>query len=93
MVEPISGGWGLVSLCMVCFKSASADETHEKQQQRYQHECQGCGEPMLTPIYGPFSWQVCSKRCYQRLYRKRRREGRHGSTVSWKWAGAGRGAI
>jgi hypothetical protein len=65
-------GWALASLCMDCFKCASTDETHEKWQARYERDCDGCGEPMLTPIYKPFNWQVCSKRCYQRARRKRK---------------------
>jgi hypothetical protein len=81
-----SRGWALVSLCMDCFKRASAEETHEKRQGRHQRKCAGCGEPMLTPIYRPFHNFVCSTRCYQRVYRKRRHEG-HGSTVPWKAKG------
>jgi|SRR6516165_395213 hypothetical protein len=77
-------GWSLVSVCMDCFKCTSDDdETHEKRQQRYQRQCRGCGEPMLTPLSGVFAYQVCSRRCYQRAYRKRRRES-GGSTVPWK---------
>ena len=37
---------------------------------------------MLTPIYRPYSKQICSYRCYQRDYRKRRRG--HNSVVAWK---------
>jgi hypothetical protein len=65
------GGWALASICMPCFKCASSDET--SRQKRYERECSGCGEPMLTPVYGRFSRQVCSIRCYQRARRKHRR--------------------
>lgn len=73
-------GWALASVCMDCFKCASDEETSN--QKRYQCECRGCGEPMLTPRYRPFHFLVCSNRCYQRDYRKRRRNT--GSVISWK---------
>jgi hypothetical protein len=79
-----SVGWELVSLCMDCFKCASAEETHEKWQRRYERECRGCNEPMLTPIHKPFHEQVCSRRCYQRVYRKRRHDNGGGSAIDWK---------
>jgi hypothetical protein len=34
------------SVCMPCFKKADFDVT--SRQQRYERECQGCGEPILT---------------------------------------------
>jgi predicted nucleic acid-binding Zn ribbon protein len=61
----------LGSLCMPCFKEAHVSET--SRQQRYERECNGCGEPIMTPLEGVFGWQVCSKRCYQRALRKRHR--------------------
>jgi hypothetical protein len=73
-------GWGLASVCIECFKVASTDETST--QERVQRDCCGCGEPMLTPLYGPYDKLVCSNRCYQRDYRRRRR-GRD-SVVDWK---------
>ena len=73
-------GWGLASVCMVCFKGASKDETGP--QERHQRDCRGCGAPMLTPLHGPYAKKICSTRCYQRDYRKRRR-GRD-SVVAWK---------
>jgi hypothetical protein len=78
-----SVGWAVVSLCMDCFKQASPEETHENQQPRYQRECRGCGEPMLTPLYGRFRWQVCSPRCYQRANRVRKRESRRCICKKW----------
>lgn len=62
------GDWGLVSVCMDCFKKASKSETSH--QERYRRECRGCGEPLLIPAY----WcDVCSSRCYQRQHRKYKR--------------------
>ena len=84
-----SGGWGLVSICFECFKrggGASSDSGLDLS--REQRECAGCGEPISIPIgffrgsWRWFRWCVCSNRCYQRAYRKRRR--RHGSTIDWK---------
>ena len=37
---------------------------------------------MLIPSHSRFERGVCSRRCYQRLYRKHRR--RYGSTIDWK---------
>jgi len=73
-----------VSVCMDCFKQADDDVTSK--QTRYERKCQGCDAPILTPTDGVFAYGVCSKRCYQRAYRKRRRKG-GGSTVSWKGSG------
>jgi hypothetical protein len=79
-VENIGIGWTLASVCMACFKVASDDEIGP--QKRFQRDCRGCGAPMLTPLHGPYAKEVCSPRCYQRDYRKRRR-GRN-SVVAWK---------
>jgi hypothetical protein len=70
-------GWGLASVCGECFKVASPNEIGPRE--RYSRECRGCGSPMLTV----FTSEVCSNRCYQRDYRRRRRAGL-GSTVDWK---------
>src|SRR5262245_33446795 len=45
-------------------------------------ECPGCGEPIFVSPDLRWSLKFCSLRCYQRVYRKRRRES--GSTVAWK---------
>jgi hypothetical protein len=79
------GGWGLASVCMDCFKCAAVGETEgdTTELQRHQHKCEGCGEPMLTVLDARAGqWRVCSPRCYQRVYRKRR-HGRD-SVVDWK---------
>ena len=73
-------GWEVVSVCMDCFKHTSADECTLAD--RYRRACQGCGAPMLTPVVGRFRWEVCSRRCYLRIYRKQKRL--HGSTIAWK---------
>jgi len=76
-----SGGWGLASVCMDCFKCAAVEEATKLQ--RHQHKCEGCFEPMLTVLNAcAGQWRVCSPRCYQRVYRKRR-HGRD-SVVAWK---------
>jgi hypothetical protein len=73
--------WCLASVCMDCFKQAS-DEAATRLE-RVQRPCEGCGEPMLTVVSArAYSWNVCSNRCYQRVYRKKRRG--IGSTVPWK---------
>ena len=69
-------GWELVSVCMDCFKDAS--DEYASPYPRYERDCYGCGEPMLPPIVRRFGRQVCSSRCYQRAYRKRRRN-------RWLW--------
>jgi hypothetical protein len=54
---------------------------------RREMKCPGCGEPIFTaPDFRSMRLHVCSARCYQRVYRKRRREG-GGSSVPWKGAG------
>lgn len=79
-------GWGLASVCMDCFKCASETETSKLD--RCQRACRGCGEPMLTVVNARKGrWDVCSNRCYQRDYRKRRRG--YLSVVQWK-TGPGR---
>jgi hypothetical protein len=60
--------------------------------ERVARDCAGCGEPISIPIpdkgyrfRGTFRWFnhcVCSMRCYQRVYRKRKRET--GSSIDWK---------
>jgi hypothetical protein len=75
-----------------------SSDDHGLQAERAERKCQGCGEPISLPIPGEgrrfigtwrwFSWGVCSMRCYQRAYRKRRRDG-GGSTIDWKWNGDG----
>ena len=60
--------------------------------ERVDRDCPGCGEPINTPspyssytgAWRIFRWQVCSDRCYQRAYRKRRRRYGNGSSISWK---------
>jgi hypothetical protein len=50
---------------------------------RRETKCPGCGEPIFTaPDFRSMRLSVCSARCYQRVYRKRRRD--HGSTIDWK---------
>lgn len=91
----ISYGWGLASVCMDCFKAVDDEFAAINIEERDGHtdqitrlnravcECKGCGEPILTAINAPsITWETCSRRCYQRVYRKRRR-GR-GSVVDWK---------
>jgi hypothetical protein len=87
--------WGLVSICFECFKrgeGASKDSGLELE--RKNGQCQGCGEPISIPRHqyrGTWRWfshGVCSMRCYQRAYRKRRRLG-GGSAIDWKWKGDG----
>jgi hypothetical protein len=69
------------SLCMDCFKRA--DEAYTTKLDRNSRQCKGCGEPMLTVTNArQGQWFVCSNRCYQRVYRKRR-HGRS-SVVQWK---------
>jgi predicted nucleic acid-binding Zn ribbon protein len=66
--------WGadLVSVCVTCFKE-EADFDVTSRQPRYERQCNGCGEPIMTPTYGVLGWQICSRRCYQRTLRKRHR--------------------
>jgi predicted nucleic acid-binding Zn ribbon protein len=53
---------------------------------RRETTCPGCGEPIfVSPNLRSMTLRFCSMRCYQRTYRKRRRET--GSAVEWKWAG------
>jgi hypothetical protein len=82
-----TAGWALVSICMECFKSddwcKSCDPSRGPRQAM---ECPGCAEPIfVSPDLRP-SLKLCSLRCYQRQYRKRRRSN-GGSTIDWKWAG------
>lgn len=84
-----SGGWGLASICFECFKCDGASEDSGLDLERTTRECQGCGEPVSIPFRRYrgagrwFQWGVCSNACYQRAYRKRRRQ-QGGSTIDWK---------
>jgi len=50
---------------------------------RREMQCPGCGEPIFTaPDFRSPRLLVCSARCYQRVYRKRRRGV--GSAIEWK---------
>jgi hypothetical protein len=49
---------------------------------RKETTCPGCGEPILVSPLRSYQLQFCSMRCYQREYRKRRRNT--GSAVAWK---------
>jgi predicted nucleic acid-binding Zn ribbon protein len=49
---------------------------------RQEDTCPGCGEPIFVSPELRRSLKFCSMRCYQRTYRKRRRET--GSTIEWK---------
>ena len=74
-------GWEIASVCMDCFKSASTDQCTSLK--RVNTTWAGCGEPIQTVINARKGrWNVCSNRCYQREYRKRRRG--HQSVVDWK---------
>jgi hypothetical protein len=75
-----SGGWGLASVCMACFKNTKIDEASPFK--RYERKCRGCSEPLLTPVAERGWDEVCSNRCSQRAWRKDRRG--KGSTVPWK---------
>jgi predicted nucleic acid-binding Zn ribbon protein len=96
IIGPAGNWWPykLVSICFECFKSADHDEEAGIGLDRVTRDCRGCGEPMSIPsgtftgCWKPFNWQVCSNRCYQREYRKRRRRN-GGSAVEWKWLGTG----
>ena len=74
-------GWGVASVCMDCFKCLGDDSVTKLERETC--ECAGCGEPILTVKYPRKGhWNVCSNRCDQRVYRKRR-HGRS-SVVDWK---------
>lgn len=83
--------FGLRSICFECWKWGHDNESndHGIKLERFERKCQGCGEPMSIPCGGYrgtwrwFNWGVCSMRCYQRTYRKRRRRG-GGSSMPWK---------
>jgi hypothetical protein len=79
-VDEAKMGGDLASVCMICF--TVADEAETGPQKRFQRNCRGCGAPMLTLLHGSYAKEICSNRCYQRHYRKRRR-GRN-SVVAWK---------
>lgn len=63
---------GIASVCMPCFKDAPADEATKLE--RFERECHGCGEPILTHGRGPWRWITCSTRCNQRYHRQRKRQ-------------------
>jgi hypothetical protein len=51
---------------------------------REETTCPGCGEPIfVAPNLRSYQLQFCSMRCYQRSYRKRRRDT--GSAIDWKF--------
>jgi hypothetical protein len=87
--------FGLRSICFDCFKEGDPRDSHSgiSAENRKTRQCNGCGEPISIPVPAPghrwrstfrwFDWGVCSMRCYQRYYRKRKRE-RGGSTNPWK---------
>jgi len=81
-----NGGWGLVSICMRCFKDNDGYLTNDNIINPTRHNClcHGCNEPLSNPDHRRFRWKVCSHRCYQRVWWKCRRE--HGSTIPWKVA-------
>jgi hypothetical protein len=80
-------GWAIASLCMDCFKAGhdcpSTLRDSITRLDRINAKCAGCGEPIQTVVGARKGhWNVCSNRCYQREYRKRRRGVQ--SVVSWK---------
>lgn len=78
-----SSGWEIVSICMDCFKEpGSLTDCNIIIPNRYRRTCRGCDEPISNPDHRRFQWEVCSHRCYLRVYRKHRR--RYGSTIDWK---------
>ena len=82
-------GWAIASVCMRCFKHPDCNAENTTKLNRKRLECVGCGEPIFTPTNTKKgAWDCCSNRCYQRAYRKRRRQ--YGSTIAWKWAEGGR---
>ena len=53
---------------------------------RQETTCPGCGEPIFVASnLRSYKLQFCSMRCYQRSYRKRRRDT--GSAIDWKFTG------
>ena len=81
--------WGIVPICMDCFKamrppriSITDAACHGLTPQRFRRTCQGCGEQISVPDLARLRYNVCSRRCYQRVYRKYKRE--YGSTIDWK---------
>jgi predicted nucleic acid-binding Zn ribbon protein len=76
-----NGYWGLVSVCGPCWQHAQTNgnitECMYITLDRQQCSCAGCGEPIMTNTnYRALKWRICSNRCYQRQYRKRRRANR-----------------
>ena len=80
IMQAVPGGWGAALLCVECFKSET-DTSCLGCGPRHVIQCAGCGEHINTIRNRHRQWNYCSNRCYQRLYRKRRR-GR-GSVVDW----------
>ena len=88
IMNAIPLGWGPAVLCMDCFKvetdvSILGLGPNGQPASRHTMQCTGCAEQINT-IRNPRhrQWNFCSNRCYQRMYRKRRR-GRD-SIVDWK---------
>jgi hypothetical protein len=82
-----SGGWGITSVCMACFKAGHDCSVTLRDSitrlERINTKCAGCGEPIQTVIGARKGhWDCCSNRCYQRQYRKRRRGV--GSVIPWR---------
>jgi hypothetical protein len=95
VMEILPNSFGPALLCMDCFKSETdvsclGEGVGGEPASRHVIECAGCGEQINTirnPRYR--QWNYCSNRCYQRVYRKRRRGrlnaiGWKRSVVEWK---------
>ena len=83
----LGSGWEIASVCMGCFKAGhdcpSTLQDSIRRLDRVNCKCAGCGEPIQTIVCArKGNWHVCSNRCYQREYRKRRRGC--SSVVDWK---------
>jgi hypothetical protein len=79
--------WNIASVCMKCFKDGhdypGTLRDSITRLDRVNTHCAGCGEPIQTVTNARKGrWNVCSNRCYQREYRKRRRGVQ--SVVDWK---------
>ena len=86
ILDSTDNGWERVSICMDDFKYMRPpyidSSDHGLKHQRFRRTCRGCGEPISISSHPRFQYEVCSRRCYQRYYRKHRRE--HGSMIDWK---------
>jgi hypothetical protein len=67
------------------FKTLPRPKRREPVAPRQERPCPGCGEPIFVAPNLKWRLQICSARCYQRVYRKRKRET--GSTIEWKCVG------